>query len=267
MSERVIRPPADMVGRSVEWGLLRDFAAGGRDQATLGVVWGRSRIGKSFLVSSLAQRLGGFYFEAARGSAAETLRDLGETLARHQRAAAPYAFAGWEDAIDALLRLGETRAVPVVLDEFPYLLEAAPGVDSLIQRAYAPRGSLRSGTRTRLVLCGSAMAVMAQLLSGSAALRGRAGLDLRMAPFDFREARALHGVSDLGLAVTLFAVIGGVAAYGRDMVDDDLPSSGRDFDRWIGRRVLSPGAPLFNEVTLLLSEDPSTTKARKLNLY
>jgi uncharacterized protein len=267
MNERMVSAPDDMVGRAGEWALLCDFAAGGPDHATLAVVWGRRRIGKSFLVSSLAQRLGGFYFEAVRGSAAESLRDLGEALARHQQAAAPYAFAGWEDAIAALLRLGASTAVPVVLDEFPYLLEAAPGLDSLIQRAYSPRGALRTGTRTRLVLCGSAMAVMAQILSGTAALRGRAGLDLQMSPFDFREARVLHGVSDLGLAAALFSVIGGVAAYARDMVGDDLPSSGRDFDRWVRRRVLSPGAPLFSEVTLLLSEDPSTAKARKLNLY
>jgi hypothetical protein len=267
MTERIVQTPDDMVGRTREWVLLSDFAAGGPNHATLAIVWGRRRIGKSFLVSSLVERLGGFYFEAARGSAAEALRDLGEALARHQRAVAPYAFTSWDDAIAALARLGEGGAVPVVLDEFPYLLEAAPGLDSLIQRVYAPRSALRSGTRTRLVLCGSAMAVMAQLLSGSAALRGRAGLDLQMLPFDFREARALHGVNDLGLARSLFAVIGGVAAYARDMVEDDLPSSPRDFDRWVRRRVLSTGAPLFNEVTLLLSEDPSTAKARKLNLY
>jgi hypothetical protein len=267
MSEQMGGAPGDMVGRTAEWGLLGEFAAGGPDHATLAVVWGRRRIGKSFLVSSLAQQLGGFYFEAARGSAAESLRELGEALAGYQRAAAPYAFTGWDDAIAALMRLGADTAVPVVLDEFPYLLEAAPGLDSLIQRAYAPRGALRTGTRTRLVLCGSAMAVMAQLLSGTAALRGRAGLDLQMAAFDFREARVLHGVDDLGLAVALFAVIGGVAAYARDMVDDDLPSSSRDFGRWVRRRVLSRGAPLFNEVTLLLSEDASTAKARKLNLY
>lgn len=32
-------------------------------------------------------------------------------------------------------------------------------------------------------------------------------------------------------------------------------------------RVLSPAAPLLSEVALLLSEDPATSKARKINLY
>lgn len=260
-------PPADMVARQREWALLSDFATGGPGHATLAVVWGRRRIGKSFLLSSLAAQTGGFYYEAVRGAAAEALRELGVALAAHQGATAAFAFADWDEAIASLLRLGESGPALVVLDEYPYLLEATPGLDSLIARAYGPRGPLRQRGRTRLVLCGSATAVMSRLLSGTAALRGRAGLDLPMRPFDFRDARVLYGTDDLDVAASVFAVIGGVAAYTRDMVDDDLPTRRRDFDRWVCRRVLSPGAPLFNEVALLLSEDPSTAKARKLHLY
>jgi uncharacterized protein len=58
-----------------------------------------------------------------------------------------------------------------------------------------------------------------------------------------------------------------VAAYAREMVGGDLPAGARDFDAWICRRVLSPSAPLFSEVGLLLSEDPTTARARKINLY
>ena len=46
----------------------------------------------------------------------------------------------------------------------------------------------------RLILCGSAMSVMAGLLSGQRALRGRAVLDLVVDPFDYREAAAFWGV-------------------------------------------------------------------------
>jgi hypothetical protein len=111
------------------------------------------------------------------------------------------------------------------------------------------------------------MAVMSRMLEGTAPLHGRVGLDLRVSPFDFRLARELHGIDDLATALRTFAVIGGVAAYAREMVDGDLPNEPADFDRWVCRRVLSPAAPLFSEVGLLLSEDPTTAKARKINLY
>lgn len=262
-----IKPPQDMVGRDVEWARLTDFAASGEASATLGIVWGRRRIGKSFLLESLAEQTGGFYYEAVRGSSAEALRELGGRIGSHQGAAAPLALDDWDAAVGALLRLGASGDSLVVLDEYPYLLEHTPELDSIIQRAFGPRGRRRASMGARLVLCGSAMAIMGRLLSGTAPLHGRAGMDLRISAFDFRVARDLHGVDDLATAFRTYAVVGGVAAYARDMVDGDLPAGRGDFDRWICQRVLSPAAPLFNEVSLLLSEDPATTKARKINLY
>lgn len=262
-----LRRPKDMIGRKAEWDRLREFATSGEPAATLGIVWGRRRTGKSFLLEALVERTGGFYYEAIRGSSAEALRELGARLAAYQNAAAPLSLDNWDTAITAFLNLGRDREIPIVLDEYPYLLEHTPQLDSIIQRAYGPRNRLRASSRARLVLCGSAMTVMRRILSGSAPLRGRAGLDLRISPFDFRVARELHGIDDLRTALRTFAVIGGVAAYAREMVGGDLPADPSDFDRWVCERVLSPAAPLFSEVGLLLSEDPSTAKARKINLY
>jgi hypothetical protein len=256
-----------MVGRRAEWGWLCDFARSGEDAASLGIVWGRRRVGKSFLLESIVQQTRGFYYGAVRGSSAEALRELGDRLGAYQGAAAPLALETWDAAIRALLNLGREREVVVALDEYPYLLEHTPELDSIIQRVFSPRSSVRAESRTRLVLCGSAITLMSKILSGAAPLRGRAALDLRVSPFDFRTARELHGIEDLRTAFRTYAVIGGVAAYAREMSNRDLPAGPDDFDAWICRRVLSPAAPLFNEVALLLSEDPATSKARKINLY
>lgn len=263
----VLTYPEDMVGRRAEWTRLSEFATSAEANATLGIVWGRRRIGKSFLLESIVGQTGGFYYEAVRGSSAEALRELGARIGAYQGAAAPLAFGDWDAAVGALLALGAHRETVVVLDEYPYLLEHTPQLDSIIQRAFGPRNPSRTASQTRLALCGSAMTVMSRILSGTAPLRGRAGMDLRLSPFDFRVARELHGIEDLATAFRTYAVIGGVAAYAREMVDGDLPTGPADFDRWVCRRVLSPSAPLFNEVGLLLSEDTSTSRARKINLY
>ena len=256
-----------MVGRETEWARLSEFVESGETNATLGIVWGRRRTGKTFLLATIAEQTAGFYYEAIRGSSAEALRELGDRIGAHQGAAAPLALDGWPAAVDALLALGAERETVVVLDEYPYLLEHTPELDSIVQRAFGPRSVARTGSRTRLILCGSAMTVMRQMLGGTAPLRGRAGMDLRVSAFDFRVSRQLYEIEDRRAAFRTYAVIGGVAAYAREMVEGDLPSGGRDFDRWVCRRVLSPSAPLFHEVELLLSEDPTTTRARKINLY
>ncbi|HUP19940.1 MAG TPA: ATP-binding protein [Gemmatimonadota bacterium] len=256
-----------MVGRRAEWARLREFATSGGENASLGIVWGRRRVGKSYLLASLVDETGGFYYEAVRGSSGEALRELGERIGLYQGAAAPLALADWDAAVGVLLSLAGERERLVVLDEYPYLLEHTPELDSIIQRAFGPGSAGRGSSRARLVLCGSAMAVMSRILTGTAPLRGRAGMDLRISPFDFRVARDLHGIDEPATALRTYLVIGGVPAYAREMVDGDLPTGAPDFDRWLCRRVLSPAAPLFGEVGLLLSEDPSTARARKINLY
>ena len=267
MDERVTPTlSTDAVGREPEWGSLTDFSRSTALHSTLGVVWGRRRIGKSFLLSQLGAQ-DGLYYEAVRGSASEALSELGAVIAEAVGAPAPLQLTDWETAISTLMKLGADGPFTVVLDEYPYLREEAPELDSIIQRAFGPKSTLRDQNQCRLILCGSAMSVMAELLGGTAPLRGRASLDLRISPFDFRDALALHGTADLPLAVKIYSIIGGVAAYARDMVGGDLPSGGADFDAWVTRRVLSPAAPLSREVDLLLSEDPTTAQARKLNLY
>src|SRR5262249_31729746 len=58
---------------------------------------------------------------------------------------------------------------------------------SRFQGALGPRGYARQ-SRARLLLSGSAISVMGQLLGGSAPLRGRASLELIIRPFGYCDA-------------------------------------------------------------------------------
>ncbi|MCB1257034.1 MAG: hypothetical protein KDB26_08015 [Microthrixaceae bacterium] len=266
MHEHLAGLSAGTVGRGEEWADLLGFVDSGAKHSTLAIVWGRRRIGKSYLLGQLAEGRG-LYYEAIRGTASETLSDLGRVLGETVAAPGPLNLPDWETAIDTLMRLGKDKPFVVVLDEFPYLLEESPELASIIQRAFNPKGKLRNSTRCRLVLCGSAISVMSNLLAGTAPLRGRAGLDLRMSPFNYRDALGLYQTEDLLLATHMYSIIGGVAAYACDMVDNDLPKNRKDLDRWVAHRVLAPSAPLSREAEVLLSEDPTTAQARKPNLY
>jgi len=164
--------------------------------------------------------------------------------------------------VSQLLRLGADGATPVALDEFGYLLEGEPRLDSVIAAAIGPAGQESTPGQGRLVLCGSAIAMMRALTAGEAPLRGRAGLELVMQPFDYRQiASLLELKEDLPLAARVFAVIGGVVGYATDMVNHDLPDRLDDFSRWVATRVLSPAATLHHEATTLLAEDPTLSSA------
>lgn len=223
----------------------------------MGMVSGRRRQGKTYLLRALAESTRAFYFGATEATAAESLRQLGAALAAYRGSRAPLTPENWADAVDALF-----EAVPeglVIIDEFPYLAEAYPPLPSLFQRALD-----RGGGPARLLLTGSAMAFMGGLLSGSAPLRGRASLELIIQPFDYRTAARFWGLDDPRLALLAHSIVGGTPAYRREFTGGDTPSSLDDFDDWVIRTVLNPQLPLFREARYLLAEE---SQVREPALY
>lgn len=256
--------PTGMFDRRREWDALTRFAVDPRAGATLGVVSGRRRQGKTYLLRALCQAVGGFYFAADEGADAESLRRLGEAVAAHTGAVAPLSFAGWHEAVDALLALGKATPLPVVIDEFPYLARANARLPSILQNALAPLRPEREESQTRLLLCGSAMSFMGGLLSGNAPLRGRAGLELVVPTLDHQLAAEFWGIDDPTTAVKVNAIVGGTPAYRREFARDDTPAGPDDFDAWVLRTVLSPASPLFREARYLLADEP---ELRDTSLY
>jgi uncharacterized protein len=260
--DRAAGKPEHLFDRDAEWEGLVSFAADARLGATLGVVSGRRRQGKSYLLQALAASTGGIYFPALELTEAVSLRLFADELIRFSRAPVP-PFRHWLEAIPYLFRLTEGRTVPVVIDEFPFLVKASSAVPSIIQRELGPGGS-GSASRVRLLLCGSAMSVMGGLLSGRAPLRGRASLELVVHPFGYRDAARFWEISDPKLAVLVHSVVGGTPAYRRELVSEDTPADLADFDAWVVRTVLNPQTPLFREARYLLAEE---TEIRDPSLY
>jgi uncharacterized protein len=247
--------PQDMFDRDFEWRELTRFAGNSAPRATLGIVSGRRRQGKTFLVDALTVEANGFMFTAAETTEVDSLHQFGEALAAYLDEPAPYRFAGWDEAITRLMRLAVNGPKPVVIDEFPFLAKATPALPSLIQRALEPSAQRRN-TPVRLLLCGSALSFMGKLLAGSAPLRGRAGLELLVPTLDYRLAREFWGIGDLRTAVLTNAIVGGTPAYRREFAQDDTPAGPDDFDPWVCRTVLNPGRPLFREARYILAEEP-----------
>lgn len=253
----MVKKPADVFDREFEWEALARFAGHEGVGATLGLVYGRRRQGKTLLLQSLCEAAGGLLISGLQQSSAQNLAAVGEAYGRFLRLGAPVAMANWPIAVDLLLGLGEDRAgpLPVVLDEFPYLMATSPELPSVIQAALSPRGRARTRSRARLILCGSAFSVMGRLLDGSAPLRGRASIDLLVHPFDYRLAAEFWGVAgDWDLAVRLHALVGGTPAY-RNYADGTPPTSTRGLGRWVAGYLLNPANAFFREGRLLLAEE------------
>jgi len=261
MNDQLNRPER-VFDRAWEWDGLIGFATSASDDVRLGIVSGRRRQGKTYLLDAVAEVFGGFFFTATDSTETESLASFGRVLA-NRTGGGRYAFADWDEALQQLF--GVVRDGLIIIDEFPYLSKASSSLPSLIQRALGPRGYARQSS-ARLVLSGSAMSVMGDLLSGNAPLRGRASMELIVRPFGYRDAARFWGISDPRLAVLVHSIVGGTPAYRREFVAGDSPSSLADFDSWVLRTVLNPQLPLFREARYLLAEetdirDPATYHA------
>ncbi len=243
--------PDHVFDRDREWDALARFATSESGDVRLGIVSGRRRQGKTYLLDAAASRFGGFFFAATDSTQADSLASFGRALAGHA-GGGRYAFADWDEALQRLF--GAVSDGLIIIDEFPYLMKASPELPSLIQRALGPRGHAQQ-SRARLVLSGSAMSVMGRLLGGSAPLRGRASMEMIIRPFGYRDAARFWGISDPRLALLVHSIAGGTPAYRREFVAGDSPASLGDFDPWVLRTVLNPQLPLFREARYLLAEE------------
>ena len=263
----VLSKPADVFGRDTEWADLAEFAGSDLPGLRLAVVHGRWRQGKSYLLRRLAEANGGLYHLATEQVEAVSIRRFADSVAAwHGLPTGALSFDNWEHALTTAARLmvgrteagGDARPPLLILDEFPYLVRETPGLPSIMQALYEELGPGSTSTRApfRLVLCGSAISVMSDLLSGTKALRGRALLELRVRPFDFRGTRAFWRIDNVQTAFLHHAMIGGTPGY-RDMViDQSVPEDPARFGDWVIRNVLRPTAPLFDEAHRLIHEDP-----------
>jgi uncharacterized protein len=254
--------PERIFDRDAEWAALVSYVRNTQSAPTLGVVSGRRRQGKTYLLTALAQAMNGFYFAADEATEADSLRRFGSALADFS--GSPVQFADWDSALTFMFAQAGDRTVPLIIDEFPLLMRTSPELPSVLQRHLDQHWSASSGPTARLLLCGSAMSVMGKLLSGQSPLRGRAGLELVVRPLSYREAARFWGITDPRLAVLVYSAVGGTPAYRRQFVRDDAPADHGDFDGWVCRTLLNPQLPIFREARYLLAEE---VPARDPGLY
>lgn len=247
--------PGRLFDRVAEWDDLAAFATKADTGPRIGLVYGRRRQGKTFMLRQLTAATGGFYWQALEEESTPALQHFGSAIGAY--AGFPtwsgVRFTDWGASFGALVE--QARGRPIVIDEFPYLLRKSPELPSVIQRAYDD-ARFDGGRSFRLLLCGSSLSVMTQLLTGQKALRGRAQLDMPLRPFDFRESRGYWNIADPKVAILVHAVLGGSPGY-RDLLDGAAPATDREFGDWLAGGILNPSHALFREAEYLLAEDPS----------
>ena len=86
--------PQHVFDRDREWDGLMRFAASPDPDARLGIVSGRRRQGKTYLLDAVASAVDGFFYSATEDTETDALANFGRALAEWT-GGGRYAFAGW----------------------------------------------------------------------------------------------------------------------------------------------------------------------------
>ena len=210
------------------------------DEPSLITVWGRRRVGKTELVErSVRDREDAVHYQATQTTSQVQLDDFVDEAAA--------TFPGverirreWEALLSYLLE----RDAVVVLDEFPFLIEADESLPSVVQRLWDHELDDTAGT---LVLIGSSISMMKEkVMSGGSPLHGRFDTRLRLGELPFDAVSQLLPAYDPDQQVFAWAIFGGTPHY-LQAVDD-----GRSLAANVREAVLSKRGFLHDEPEYVL---------------
>jgi len=242
------------IDREEETAVLEEAYA--LDKSQLLILYGRRRVGKTYLLQHFLKNKKHVYYLCTKGNEAEQIRLLskmvGESFGDTALMLSP--FSEWRTLFIYLHEKAQKEKFLLVIDEFPYLISANIAITSIFQKYW---DEYLSKTKMMLVLCGSSIAMMeSEVLAHKSPLYGRRTGQWKVMPLDFKNVlRFFPKGTSIEEAVRIYAITGGVPFY---LTELDLSKSAVEN---IIERIARKGKMLYEEGELLLKEElraPST---------
>jgi len=236
--------PAEVINRDAIWSELASVRA--RPEPALLIGLGRRRAGKSWVLARFARAVDGIYYQATKRTETEQLAALSRIVGQRYKDAAlarGTGFGTWEDLLGYLTDRAAGAPLLLILDEFPYLADAAPALPSILQGVWDHQWV---SSQMKVVLAGSHFTAMRRLEEVDQPLYGRRTGRLHFPPFHLEYVRAFvpdYDATDVLLAHGIFGGLPGHLALLRR--DEDLATN-------VARLILDPSGRLADDAERML---------------
>lgn len=206
-----------------------------RKKAHFILVYGRRRVGKTTLILQWAKQTGRpiIYWAAARDIPSQIRYEFTRALWAwaYPGVEAP-RFDSWDAVLGLSARLIGDQPVIWIMDEFAYAAESDPSLPSYLQAAWDHHFKDRNIT---LVLAGSHIGMMVNLMKYDAPLYGRFTAQLQVDPLAFPALHDFLPSYSTEERVAVFAIAGGIPAYLEQF--DDAENIGANIQRLFMQRA------------------------------
>ena len=190
--------------------LQREYA---RDGASLVVLYGRRRVGKTTLISEFIKDKHALFFLASEESEAQNRNTFKEKAADFidSDLLRNAAISSWDVIFKAITDAPFSEKPVIIIDEFQYIGKSNPAFPSIFQRIWEENLKHK---QIMVVLCGSLIHMMqAQTLDYSSPLYGRRTAQIRLQQIPFRYYSQFFPNKTTNKLVEMYAVTGGVPKY------------------------------------------------------
>jgi uncharacterized protein len=255
-----------IIGRLKEQELLRDLI--GSKKSEFIAVYGRRRVGKTYLVKNLVSSFPCIFFHVTgvqKGSLKSQLKEFAKQVGKtFYQSPSLVPQKNWDDAFEELTEtinnVPKERTVILFFDEFPWM--ATPRSKILIALELYWNRYWVFDKRIKLIVCGSATSwIINNIINNKGGLYNRVTRTIHLQPFSLHETESFLKEHQIQLnrkqILDLYTVLGGVPLYW------SFVRKGYSAHQCIDELCFQCNGPLVNEFERLfesLFEDPKPYK-------
>lgn len=235
------------IGRKKEIKFLEDEFA--QDRASLVILYGRRRIGKTTLIKQFIQEKNAFYFVATEESERENRRNFQHAVSEFTQNSLlkKDVLLEWDEIFSVLNDYQPDKKKIIAIDEFQYLGKARTSFPSIFQKIW---DQMLAKSRVMVILCGSLVGMMVeQTLSYSSPLYGRRTGQIRLDQIGYQDYGLFFNQPERINLIEYYAATGGVPKY------IELFSPAANIFQTIQQNILSKQSFLFEEPVFLLEKE------------
>lgn len=237
----------DFIGRERELSLLSKLLQ--TDGMQVSLIYGRAGVGKRSLIKEALKSISykSVYYVAKETSELNNLESL-SILISELLDFPTFDFDSLEKLLEFIFERAITEQIVLVIDEYPCLRKAIKGFDSIMQVLI---DRYKETSKLKIILCGSRIETMEDLLNYSNPLYGRFDRIIHLLPMDYYDSSLFYEKFSFADRVRLYSVFGGIPFY-KQFIDPNLGVKEN-----IINLIASPRAQLQNEIFLELRSENS----------
>ena len=199
------------IGREKELNVLNDLYNSKNFECM--IIYGRRRVGKTSLISEFCKDKPTIFFSALNSTAKENLEMLSKEIFAFENNNIDTApvYNNYDDALDRIGYIGQTKRIVFVIDEYPYLAASYEAISSKLQHIIDHKWK---DSHIFLILCGSSMSFMEnQVLGYQSPLYGRRTGQMKIQALSFKETSLFYPHLGYKQQALLYGITGGIPLY------------------------------------------------------